>query len=205
MRDLDVRPAAFVIVLTLHAPIVLVSHSRIRSAETAVVSVWLDVAPDRPIERRENEPPEPIVNEPRSTARAGRETRPATVPPNAVSEASIDWSLSGAIAAQSAVEGIARAEGYRALGPRDRQPAEPDAAPSIFTTPKHKLGDSELDPLNYDIVWHNDRCYTELGKPVTPRADAHFNLPKIPKCRLIGIGKKKARGDLFEHLKRDED
>ena len=47
--------------------------------------------------------------------------------------------------------------------------------------------------------------YIELGKPVTPRADAREGFPDIPKCRLIGIGKKEPRGDLFEHLKRDKE
>ena len=111
--------------------------------------------------------------------------------------------MAGAIAAQSAIESLVRAEGYRELGPRAAKTPGPPEPPSVFETPKHRSGDVEPDPLNYDRVWHNDRCYTELGKPVTPRADARIGNVSPPKC-WIGIGKKKARGDLFDHLKRDK-
>ena len=110
--------------------------------------------------------------------------------------------MSGAIAAQAAVGAQIQAESYRSLGPQQRRPTAPDIETSVFQTPKHRFGDAEIDPMNYDIVWLNDRCFIELGKPVTPRADARIPGVNIPKC-MWSIGEKPARGDLFDHLKDD--
>lgn len=200
------RPAALFIVIALHASILLISQTRTRSSDVSRVSVWLDIDARSADEDVAPAPEAPAAETSLVEPAASLSERAPTIAPPDVAPpaAPIDWSLSGGIAGQATVEDLVRREGYRPLGPRTKQPDAPGGAPSIYTTPKHKLGDVEPDPLNYDIVWLNDRCYIELGKPVTPRADAREGFPNIPKCRLIGIGRKEPRGDLFEHLKRDK-
>lgn len=49
------------------------------------------------------------------------------------------------------------------------------------------------------IVWLSENCYIRVGEAVVAStADS----PKIPKCSFPA-GKAKARGDLFEHLKKN--
>jgi hypothetical protein len=197
-----VRPAALVIVVALHASVLLLSESRTRSGEVSRVSVWLDLGVRRELDVDVAGPSQPRTA-PSSVQPLTELTPHASGDTPAVGPPAPDWSISGAIAAQALVEDLERARSYRPLGPSPKPAERPGKPPSIYTTPKHQLGDAELDPLNQDIVWHSDRCYTELGKPVTPRVDARQGFPNLRKCRLIGIGKKEARGDLFEHLKRD--
>jgi hypothetical protein len=201
----SVRPAALVIVIVLHASVLLVSQTRTRSGDVSRASVWLDLdvrSVDEDVVRAPEAPSAEAVSVGPEAALA--QHAPTIAPPDiAPPAAATDWSLSGGIAGQAAIEDLVRREGYRSLGPRAQQADATGGAPSIYTTPKHKLGDVEPDPLNYDRVWLSDRCYIELGKPVTPRADAREGFPNIPKC-MFGIGKKEPRGDLFEHLKRDQ-
>jgi hypothetical protein len=197
----SVRPAALAIAIALHASLLLLTQPRMRSNDVSAVSIWLDLDAREGSEQERVLPPREQKPSTHAEAAPAQQSITASAPDIAPPSATSEWTLSGAIAAQAAIDEFVRREGYRPLGPQAKQSQAPVDPPSIYSTPEHKLGDAEPDPLNYDIVWHSDRCYTELGKPVTPRVDARTGFPNVRKCRLIDIGKKKARGDLFEHLK----
>lgn len=195
------RAAAFTAAVLLHTPVFFIAQPRPKSSSVpALTIVRLEIgqstAASLPRDHTRTSPsgpvPPPTASPPDMQPASGEAPAPA-----------VDWKSSGAGAARGAVESLIREEGYRPLGPREQRKYALPTPPTIFQQPKHELGDAEMDPLNYDLVWHNDRCYTELGKPVTPRADARVGNANPPKCKLIGLGKKETRGDLFEHLKPD--
>lgn len=109
-----------------------------------------------------------------------------------------DWHASMEAAATAAVAKLIRGEGYRSLGPVEPGETDSSPPPSIFQQPKHRAGDIERDAVQGStLVWHNDRCYTELRFPTIKDPNALVAAPNPPKC-MQPLGKRKPRGDLFE-------
>jgi hypothetical protein len=112
----------------------------------------------------------------------------------------VDWHASGEQSVDAAVASIIRDESYRPLGPQEKRSYELPPVPSLFREPKHKFGDVDEDPMGRTAVWHSERCYTTLEEPITPRASA--DIPGVNPMKCLWL-RKKPRGDLFDHLRRD--
>ncbi|MGH8176143.1 MAG: hypothetical protein ACREV5_07790 [Steroidobacter sp.] len=203
LDGLSVRAVALVAAVLLHAPLLFVGQLRQKPHEQSrAIEVRLDLD-----QTRVRTPEEiPSSSPARATSNTARVRLPSQDPtPESRTAPPVDWQASGALSAQSTVDSLIRNEGYRDLGPRRAPPfTEPASPPSVFEEPKHRYGEVERDPAGYDRVWHNERCYTELGSPVSARPTARIGNVVVPKC-MMSFGKKAPRGDLFEHLKRDKE
>jgi len=128
-----------------------------------------------------------------------RDAQPAMSP--------LKWRAAGTLAARSAVEAALAAKRYRHFGfPAPPEPEEAPA-PSIFEKSAHEPGTTGEDVMGNPVVWLSDHCYQplanskpvktapDLGQPTTGQDGAQW------KCSW-GVGKRKPRGDLFDHLKR---
>lgn len=94
-------------------------------------------------------------------------------------------------------------ERYRNLGPRKPPPEPEPEPPSIFEPERDVTGEIAEDVMGNPVVRLNKHCYQELGdkrNPTERRGD--LSPPPLTKC-LFRIGKRKARGDLFDHLKKE--
>jgi hypothetical protein len=201
---LSIRAAALLVAVALHASLFLLVDSRKRrpTIETLpTLRFYEALLPDQTIliapkvETNSNAIEEALEIPTLEPQHAPVERASAPAP--------VDWAEEGELAAGSAISSIIREEGYRVIGPRKPSaPGANESPPSIFTEPKHKFGDIERDPFGYDRVWHNERCFTDIGQPVSARPDARIGNVNSRKC-LRPLGKKKPRGDLFEHLKGD--
>lgn len=150
----------------------------------------------------------PLVTHDRSTPqRAPRDQeipsqQPSSQPtqPTQSDAPPVDWRTSGEQSVTAAVASIIRDESYRPLGPHEKRSYELPPVPSLFREPKHQFGDVDEDPMGRTAVWHNERCYTTLEEPVTPRASA--DIPGVNPMKCLWL-RKKPRGNLFDHLRRD--
>jgi hypothetical protein len=113
-----------------------------------------------------------------------------------------DWHGSMAAAATAAVGEASRNENYRSLGPIERERAGSASAPSVFETPPRKAGDIDHDATQgRTLIWHDERCFTELRFPTIKDPNALVGAPNPPKC-MRPIGEREARGDLFESIEK---
>jgi hypothetical protein len=198
------RALALLAVSAMHGLlIVLIARWDHAPAErTIVTSVWLDL---RSVPR----PPKPAASEP-TTETPTDTSRPAAraaprAPSTAITpERSImpDWHASGTLAASAAAGRAIEEAGRRALGPRESAKPEPQA-PSIFEKPKHVLGETGDDALGYKVVWLSYRCYAALEEPMSMVGRIPMLL-HATMC-LYPVGKKPARGDLFEGMDSNEE
>ena len=119
-----------------------------------------------------------------------------------ISAPSIDWRASMEAAAGSAATEITRQESYRPLGPieRGKPGSSSSESESVFEQPHRKAGDIDHDSVQgRTLIWHDENCYTELKFPTIKDPNAIVGAPNPPKC-MVPIGKRRARGDLFDHL-----
>ena len=77
----------------------------------------------------------------------------------------------------------------------------PDRPPSIFEEPLPRVGTTVRTPEGETILWISDYCYVSLSSQSLTMKDFHDARKGVRTC-IIPIGKRKARGDLFDHLKR---
>jgi hypothetical protein len=164
----------------------------VRSAERVVeMPLLLEAERHRTETQTRSSPAPPRVAPPvSSTAITGESPR---VP---------DWHASAILAASAAVDRAIEEKGRRSFGPRE-QPAAPPKTPSIFETPKHKLGDVSEDAMGYTSVWLSDSCYTALEEPMSHVGRVAMILGATM-C-VYPIGKKPARGDLFDGMYTNEE
>lgn len=201
--DTSVRLVAFIAAAALHVPLFIawdIRNKPISNADTIRVR-W--IAEQEPLELQGSAAPA-LASSATPQAALRTEAAPSRprVPPEGISRPPVDWEISGAIAAEAAIDAIVRDEAYRPLGPREKkhQIVEPEAPRSIFEEPKRRYGDIAPNALDKTSVWHNEHCYTQLEEPVSARPSS-VN-PLNPVVCVIPIGKKEPRGDLFEHLKK---
>jgi hypothetical protein len=110
-----------------------------------------------------------------------------------------NWGGSAAAAVQSAVEEVLRREGYRRFGRTQDAPKQQNLPSPFAPPPKHHLGMIDDDEPGVTLVWLSDNCYIKIDKFVSARAT---DLQRIPRC-VVPLGRKEARGDLFEHMKQE--
>jgi hypothetical protein len=77
----------------------------------------------------------------------------------------------------------------------------PDRPPSIFEEPLPRVGKAYRTPEGESVLWISDYCYISLDSQSLTMKDIHDSRKGVRTC-IIPIGKRKARGDLFDHLKR---
>jgi hypothetical protein len=211
--DATVRIGALVAVTLLHLPFIVAKRSRERPP-THDVSLLVrfiaatphEIEPQHRLDEREL--PQKTTTPKQSPRQRASDVSSSSEP--ATPEGShIDWYSESANASRAAIDSIMREESYRSLGPREKrfQIVEPKPPPPLFEEPKHRSGDIAPNPMGYDSVWHNHRCFTQLEQPIIP------HLPAAPgdtssvnpvKC-FWPLGTPEPRGDLFEHLKRKRD
>lgn len=209
--DRAVRVGALVAVAVLHLPVMLATSSRerVEPSARALRIRFIASTPrnDHPA-KEDVQVHEEIGTSARVSAlRAVPEAR-ADVPAPSTAPRT-DWYLQSEIASQAAIDAIIRDEAYRALGPREKrhQIVEPKPPPPLFEEPKYRAGDIAPNPMGLDSVWHSNRCFTQLEQPLIPylpRGPGELSSVNQVKC-LFALGKEEARGDLFEHLKKERD
>ncbi len=84
-------------------------------------------------------------------------------------------------------------------GPEQR-PVEPHQ-PSIFDQPLPRVGKTVVTPDGETIVWVSDNCYVSISSRSLTQGAIHEGRRGARMCNLA-VGKKDARDDLFDPLKR---
>jgi hypothetical protein len=106
-----------------------------------------------------------------------------------------DWKQSGTDAAADAAR-----DNYRALGPPPKEPEVKLPPPPFGAPPRHKSGEIDEDGQRNPILWLGEHCFLRpenfAAQPGDPLATAPMTF-----CSF-SIGKQPARGDLFEHLRK---
>jgi hypothetical protein len=209
--DRAIRVGALIAVTLLHLPLIIATRSRESPAKHSDVLI-VRFIPQRTSEASANRPvPAPVSIQPdRTRVRRSEDAGITQVPsaPIAIPRSNVDWHQESASAAQAAIDAIIREEAYRSLGPREKrhQMIEPKPPPSPFgPPPKHRAGDIAENPMGYDSVWHNENCFTQLKQPTIPNLPRSGGSEPNPVKCLFPMGGARARGDLFEHLKRKRD
>jgi hypothetical protein len=192
------RAGAFSIVVLLHVAVLTVSWQRPapeRKEQRALTWVDIEALPEvKPAESERSAPARERDRTVRPSRRRAVEPASPTIP-----APSIDWRATMEAAANSAAEKIIREEGYRALGPTERGASESSVPGSIFERPRRQAGDIDQEP-GRALIWHNERCYTELKFPTIKDPNAIVGAPNPPKC-MYPIGSRRPRSNLFDDLK----
>lgn len=110
---------------------------------------------------------------------------------------------------ESAARAVAREFGRkperRRFGPEPEvePPSLKSARPphSVFERPLPRVGTTVRTPEGEQILWVSDNCYVSLGSQSLTMREHHALKRGITSCQ-IGVGKRKARGDLFDPIKR---
>lgn len=200
MHNAVSRAGAFSIVMLLHVAVLTFTWQRLapeRKEQRALTWIDIQARPDEP--RADSERSAPAREHDLTVhpaPRAAVEPAPPTIP-----APPIDWRATMEAAASSAAEEIIRQESYRALGPTERGESESSAPGSIFERPRRQAGDIDEEP-GRALIWHNERCYTELKFPTIKDPNAIVGASNPPKC-MYPIGSRRPRSDLFEDLKRE--
>jgi hypothetical protein len=81
--------------------------------------------------------------------------------------------------------------------------ARDEAPPSIWPKPLPRVGTTVTTPEGETIIWVSDRCFVTLGTTSLTMGDLHRARQGVRRCIVAEFGgKKKARGDLFDSIKR---
>lgn len=193
------RATALVATLLLHA-VVAVWLLAARTAQPPVLveqaaPVWLPSAPPRI-------PPPPVEPLPISMELVEpsvlRFLEP--IPESTWAVPSLDW--------EGVARDVARAIGggpeRRRFGPEPGEPRQLKSKrppPSVFERPLPRVGTTVTTPEGETILWVSDNCYIPLESMSLTMQDFHKARQGIRQCQ-IGLGKRKPRDDLFEHLKK---
>ena len=111
-----------------------------------------------------------------------------------------DWYSSGEAAARDFAARLDRP----ATRPLDRRPTRPKPAAertpkSVFDDEKSRVGRITQNADGETIYWLTPNCYVTLGSDSIALRDAHAMHEGMTFCR-IPLGKREARGDLFEEM-----
>lgn len=158
--------------------------------------VWLPAVTDRipppPVE------PLPVTIEPvEPSVLLGIEA----VPDSAITQPALDWEGTAREVARAVGGGVER----RRFGPEPedepRQLRSKRPPPSIFERPLPRVGTTVTTPEGETILWVSDNCYIPLESMSLTMQDFHKARQGVRRCQY-GVGKKKARGDLFDPIKK---
>lgn len=194
------RAAALAATLWLHAAVaVWLLAARSVPAPVLIaqpIGIWLPTPPDRV-------PPPPVEPLPITIA----PIEPALTPPpgpaaeSAITQPAPDWEGTAREVARAVGGGIER----RRFGPEPeeepRQLKSKRPPPSIFERPLPRVGTTVTTPEGETILWVSDNCYIPLESMSLTMQDFHKARQGVRRCQY-GVGRKKARGDLFDPIKR---
>lgn len=196
------RPAILAVVIGAHLAALLIDWPE----KVIIYEHWwprtsLVLIPEIPREQR-SLPPMSIapmtaaITPPPLPGLAPRDSASEVAVPTGSAMAPPDWKQSGANAAADA----ARKE-YRALGPRPEEPkTKMPRSPFKQQRPEHKFGDAGEDVQENPVVWLSENCYVLLENRKAKPDDPFANIP-MTLCKYRGS---KARGDLFDHLRKPQ-
>lgn len=194
------RATALAATLLLHA-VVAVWLLAARTARPPVLieqpmPVWLPAVADRipppPVE------PLPITNE---------VVEPSVLP---VLEPAADSPITRPVpdwegTAREVARGVGGGVGRRRFGPEPedepRQLKSKRPPPSVFERPLPRVGTAVTSPEGETILWVSDNCFITLGSISLTMQDLHKARQGVRRCQY-GVGKEKARGDLFDPVKK---
>jgi hypothetical protein len=112
-----------------------------------------------------------------------------------------DWEGTAREIARAVGGGVER----RRFGPEPedepRQLKSKRPPPSVFERPLPRVGTTVTTPEGETILWVSDNCYIPLESMSLTMQDFHKARQGVRRCQY-GIGKKKARIDLFDPIKR---
>lgn len=125
--------------------------------------------------------------------------------PRVLATPAIDWRAAAEMAARQAARASAVRPAIRSFGDSSSSssPLEP-SAPGVFTEPRHRFGETSTMVNGDSVLWLSEHCYQvlnsdesrfrafSLGTPDTSHGATRCTYP---------IGKPKANGELFKHLK----
>lgn len=107
--------------------------------------------------------------------------------------------------ARAVAHEFGRAPERRQFGPepeeKPRQLRSQRPPPSVFERPLPRVGTVVRLPDGEQIKWVSDNCYVSLDSQSLTMREHHALKRGITSCQ-VGVGKPKARGDLFDPIKR---
>jgi hypothetical protein len=111
-----------------------------------------------------------------------------------------DW-YDAARAVAGDLRGSPGRRGFEAPAQSDRKlKSRPDGPPPLFEQPLPRVGTTVTTPEGETILWVSDHCFISLGSTSLTMRDFHDARNGIRTCN-IGVGKRKPRDDLLDHLK----
>lgn len=158
--------------------------------------VWLPVVLDRI-------PPPPVAPRPITHDPVEPSVLPVVeqAPDSAITQPAPDWEGS----AREVARAVGGGPGRRRLGPEpEEEPGQLKSQrppPSVFERPLPRVGTTVTSPEGETILWVSDNCYISLESRSLTMQDFHKARQGVRRCQ-IGVGKKKARGDLLDPIKK---
>lgn len=131
---------------------------------------------------------------------------PITAPPLPMPDiphappATPDWSR----VAREVAKGFDAETSYQPFGETPKGPAErpkEQYPPSIWPKPLPRVGKTVVTPEGETIMWVSDNCWVSLSSRSLTQKELHDARKGVRMCQ-IGAGKKEARDDLFDSIKR---
>ena len=198
------KAAALAATLVLHAvAIAWLLMLRFDLAPTVLVEARLTWLPDF-LEPPPPLPPPPIEEPSQAPVSIPLEDLPFPIPvidlPADDPSALPDWYADARVVAGA----VGKEPSYRKFGETPKAPPgrpKEEYPPSIWEKPLERVGKAYRTPEGEQILWVSDQCFISLGSQSLTMADFHKARNGIRRCN-IGLGRREARGDLFDHLKR---
>jgi len=158
--------------------------------------VWLPAVTDRI-------PPPPVEPLPVTIEPIEPSVLPVVEPAadSAISQPRPDWEGAARQVARAVGGGVER----RRFGPEPedepRQLKSKRPPPSVFERPLPRVGTTVTSPEGETILWVSDNCYIPIASMSLTMQDFHKARQGVRRCQY-GVGKKEARGDLFDPIKK---
>lgn len=107
--------------------------------------------------------------------------------------------------ARAAVDAMRGSPGRRRFDPapgrEHKLKSAPDGPPPLFEQPLPRVGTTVTTAQGETILWVSDYCYISLSSTSLTMQAIHEGRRGVRTC-IIPVGKREARGDLFDHLKK---
>jgi hypothetical protein len=122
-------------------------------------------------------------------------------PASVIEQPGLDWEGTAREVARAVGGGVER----RRFGPEpEKEPPQLKSKrppPGIFERPLPRVGTTVTTPEGETILWVSDNCYIPLESMSLTMQDFHKARQGVRRCQY-GAGKKKARIDLFDPIKK---
>jgi hypothetical protein len=159
-------------------------------------AIWLPTLTDRT-------PPPPVEPLPVTIEPVEPSVLPVLepAPDSPVSRPVPDWEGTAREVARGIGGGVERRRFGAEPEDEPRQLKSKRPPPSVFERPLPRVGTTVTTPEGETILWVSDNCYIPIESMSLTMQDFHKARQGVRRCQY-GVGKKKARGDLFDHLKK---